>query len=313
MDIRSYIKPVPSTVLYSRHDPNDIRFGDVVYCDYADYSKSSVVLIGCPQDIGTERNKGRTGSRFAPLEIRRYLYRYPISDDHQNLSLLDLGDVVIQDSLEETHDILFRLVRQFIQDGKLVIVLGGGNDISYPDCAAVASELDSVLVFNIDRHLDVRADQERNSGTPYRQLLEEHHIEPHHFHEFGINTYANSKIYMKYVEDKGGHIHPLGDVRGRIGTVINDILKNSKVDGIFWGLDVDVVRSMEAPGVSDPSPMGLTAREICEIADIAARDPRTRLIEITEVNPEYDIDGMTCRLAANIIVRALVRENSQSE
>ena len=54
--------------------------------------------------------------------------------------------------------------------------------------------------------------------------------------------------------------------------------------------------------------MGLTAREVCEIADVAASDPRTRIIEITEVNPDYDRDGITSKLAANIIVRALARE-----
>ncbi|MCP4706178.1 MAG: formimidoylglutamase [candidate division Zixibacteria bacterium] len=313
MDFSEFITPISEEVFYSRHDPNDIRLGDRVYREFADYSKSSVVLLGCPQDIGIKRNKGRTGSRFAPFEIRKYLYRYPLSIDHQHLRLIDLGDVKIQDSLEDTHEILYKLVRQFIQDGKLVIVLGGGNDISYPDCAALSSDVNPILVFNIDRHLDVRADQIRNSGTPYRQLLEEKLIEPDLFHEFGINSYANSETYIKYIENIGSHIHTLGDVRNQINKIISDILKNSDVEGIFWGFDIDVVRAIEAPGVSDPGPMGITAREICEIADFAARDPRTRLIEITEVNPEYDIDGITCKLAANIIVRALVRENSYQD
>ena len=53
--------------------------------------------------------------------------------------------------------------------------------------------------------------------------------------------------------------------------------------------------------------MGLTAKEICEIADVAARDPRTRVVEVSEVNPTYDRDGITCKLAANVIMRALAR------
>jgi arginase family enzyme len=59
--------------------------------------------------------------------------------------------------------------------------------------------------------------------------------------------------------------------------------------------------------------MGLTAREVCEIADVAASDPRTRIIEITEVNPEYDQDGITSKLAANIIVRALANQRNVTE
>lgn len=75
----------------------------------------------------------------------------------------------------------------------------------------------------------------------------------------------------------------------------------------FFGFDLDVVRAVEAPGMSDPSPMGLTAREVCEIADMAAADPRTRIIEVTDVNPDYDQDGITCKLAANIVMRAPAR------
>ena len=36
---------------------------------------------------------------------------------------------------------------------------------------------------------------------------------------------------------------------------------------------MDVVAAAEAPGVSDPSPMGLTAKEVCEIADVGGARP----------------------------------------
>jgi formiminoglutamase len=164
------------------------------------------------------------------------------------------------------------------------------------------------LVFNIDRHLDVRADAIRNSGTSYRQLLEEKAMQPSMFHEVGINSYANSTHYLKYVQERGAHVHFLGDVRDAgVGATVGSIVSASPADSIFFGFDLDVVHAAEAPGVSDPSPMGLTAREVCEIADVAARDPRTRVIEISEVNPEYDRDGITSKLAANIIVRALAK------
>ncbi len=117
----------------------------------------------------------------------------------------------------------------------------------------MSAETERPLVFNIDRHLDVRADTPRNSGTPDRQLLEEGVIQPGLFHEFGTNSFANSPRYLECVK-------------------------------------------------------GIGAREVCEIADVAASDPRTRIIEITEVCPEFDRDRLTSKLAANIIVRALAKE-----
>jgi len=303
-----YIDPPDRTLFFTRDDPNDIRLGDVVKYNFSEYDIANEVIIGCPQDEGVIRNKGRRGARLAPAEIRRSLYRYPVSESHAHLKLFDLGDIKIKNSLEETHDILFSIVRQIIKDGKKVIVLGGGNDISYPDCSALSSEMERILVFNIDRHLDVRADRQRNSGTPYRQLLDEKVILPELFHEVGINSFANSPKYIKYVESLGCHIHYLGQLRkDGVAETIRSTVKSANADAIFWGFDLDVVRAVEAPGVSDPNPMGLTATQVCEIADVAAEDPRTRIIEITEVNPKYDLNGITSRLAANIIIRALSR------
>ncbi|MBZ5588346.1 MAG: formimidoylglutamase [Acidobacteriia bacterium] len=308
MEIWKHLSPVSKELLYSRRDPNDLRFGDVVFSDPETYPHANVVVVGCPQDEGVRRNGGRTGARRAPSEIRRALYRYAVSEAHQDLRMLDAGNVRIRARLEDTHDALCNVVRQFVRDGKRVVVLGGGNDISYPDCSALAAEFANVLVFNIDRHLDVRADTPRNSGTAYRQLLEEGRIRPGLFHEVGINSFANSMTYRQYVQRTGAHIHYLGELRDSgVGARLHEIVGSAQADAIFWGFDLDVVHAAEAPGVSDPGPMGLTAREVCEIADVAASDPRTRVIEVTEVNPRHDIGAITSKLAANIIVRALAK------
>lgn len=300
------LAPADPDLFYARNDPNDPRMGEAAARGPEGYGGADVVLLGCPQDEGVRRNKGRPGAAAAPACIRRALYRYPISRAHAGLRLADLGDVPLLGTLEATHEALRAVVGRCLRDGKKVVVLGGGNDISYPDCSALAREAGAVLAFNIDRHLDLRADAVRNSGTPYRQLLEEGFLAPGSFHEVGINSFANSLAYMEYAAAKGVGVHQLAELRERgPGPLVAALAASSQARAIFWGFDMDVVRAAEAPGVSDPSPMGLTAKDVCEIADVAATDPRTRVIEISEVNPEYDRDGVTCKLAANILMRAL--------
>lgn len=305
--------PVAPELFYSRGDTNDPRLGDRVGKGLGAYAQARVVLIGCPQDEGVRRNRGRVGAAQAPAGIRKAFYRYPVSEAHEHMQLVDLGDLPLQVTLEETHDALHELVRHCLRDGLKVVVLGGGNDLSYPDCSALAREVPDLLAFNLDRHLDVRADTLRNSGTPYRQLLEEGFLKPESFHEVGINTFANAQPYLHYVKALGVGVHELAELRAAgAGATVQAIVDRSSAQGIFFGFDMDVVRAAEAPGVSDPSPMGLTAKEICAIADVAARDPRTRIVEITETNPVYDRDGITCKLAANILIRALAEDNGVS-
>ena len=311
MEIWDRLSAVDERLLYSRRDPNDPRLGDVVMHARADYPAAEVVVVGCPQDEGVRRNRGRAGAARAPAEIRAALYRYTVSEAHKHLRLFDAGNVKLGETLEETHETLHEVVRQLLTDGKRVVVLGGGNDVSYPDCSALAKVAGRVLAFNVDRHLDVRTDTPRNSGTPYRQLLEEGWIEGSLLHEVGINSFANSASYLRWAEERGVHVHLLADLRrGGVGATVRRIAASSDTDAIFFGFDLDVVHAAEAPGVSDPSPMGLTAVEVCEIADVAAANPRARLIEITEVCPDCDVGGITSRLAANLLVRALARERT---
>jgi formimidoylglutamase len=300
--------PADPGLFYQRDDPNDPRLGERVLRGPECLDRADVAVLGCPQDEGVRRNRGRAGAARAPGEIRRALYRYPVSAGHGGLRLVDLGDVPPGPTLEETHAVLHEAVRFCLRRGLKLVVLGGGNDISYPDCSALAMEVPSVLAFNIDRHLDVRADPVRNSGTPYRQLLVEGFLRPGSFHEVGINTFANSQAYLQWVEGLGVGVHQLAELRLRgVGATVQALAEASDAEAIFFGFDLDAVHAAEAPGVSDPGPMGLTAKEVCEIADVAARDPRTSIIEVSEVNPDYDRDGITAKLAANIVMRALAR------
>jgi len=292
-------------LFYSRNDVNDVRLGETVQRRREHFSSCPVVILGCPQDEGVARNGGRVGAKAAPTEIRRALYRLPSPSNP--IRLFDLGDLVLRPTLEETHDAQTELVRQLLKEGKTVLSLGGGNDVAYPDCKAVALEFGRVGAFNIDAHLDVRADARANSGTPYRQLLEEKLLAPERFHEIGIQPLLNSPRYLEYVRERGVSVTPLAEVQTRgVDDVLHGPLSATAVQALFWGFDLDSVRAADAPGVSAPSPAGLSAEQICRIGAIAGGDSRTRLIEISEVNPTYDVDGRTAKLAALILMNALV-------
>jgi formiminoglutamase len=288
------IRPDES-LFYKREDPNDLRLGDIVASSTQDFKSSEIVLLGLPQDEGVRRNRGRVGAKDAPDAIRRCLYKLVAKE---GLKLFDLGNTVIEDTLEATHNTHREVVRRVLANGKRLVVLGGGNDTSYPDCSALAMETEGdILAFNIDAHFDVRADAIRNSGTPYRQLLEEGHILPENFYEVAYQHFANSSNSINYLAERGVWAYDLSQIRSiGIRSLLMRLLQRG--DAIFWGLDMDVVRAADAPGVSAINPIGLTGSEFCEVARVAGADPRTGIFEITEVNPTYDIDERTCRLAA---------------
>ena len=75
--------------------------------------------------------------------------------------------------------------------------------------------------------------------------------------------------------------------------LLKNILSKNKSDVIFWGFDMDSVRESDAPGVSSPCPVGFTAEDALSIAGAAGKESRTKIFEISEVNPAHDINGRT--------------------
>ncbi len=291
-----------SRLFFKSHDPNDPRLGGVVFSEEKDYPSSHFVILGCPEDEGVKRNRGRPGARKSPSEIRRFFYRLTYNPTLRQLKIFDLGDIRVGKTLEETHEKLRQVVRKILEDGKIAIVLGGGNDISYPDCAALAEVKKNILVFNIDKHFDVRALSPRNSGTAYRQLLESSLIDPHKFYEMGSESFSNSPVYRDYLEKKGARIYELDQMREKgIESLFRKIISEDEFEAVFWGFDLDAVRESDAPGVSASCPTGLTAKEAIDICRTAGEVTEAGVLEFTEVNPELDIDGRTSKLTAILI------------
>lgn len=294
-----------SDLFFSRGDKNDPRLGEVVCREEKDYQSAEIVILGCPQDEGVRRNNGREGAAMAPTAIREQFYK--LTTFNIRKKLFDLGDVKIGGSLEETHETQIAIVSQVLRDGKRLIVLGGGNDISYPDGVAMADVFgpDWWIGINVDSHLDVRIAEQRNSGTPYRQLLEEGHLLPKYFYEVAYQTHFCSPVYYEYIRSLGVNRISLEMLRSRDQAdeeikeqIRKRFIGQSSSLNTFFGFDMDAVRSSDAPGTSAPSPLGLRAGEFITLVKYAASLANTKMIEFSEVNPKFDADNRTTKLVA---------------
>src|SRR5687767_1620839 len=103
-------------LFFTRNDTNDPRLGEIVTTDQKDYSAADIVILGCPQDEGVRRNNGRPGAAGAPAAIREQFYK--LTPFNIKKRILDLGDVQMGETLEETHDTLRAVATEVLRDGK---------------------------------------------------------------------------------------------------------------------------------------------------------------------------------------------------
>lgn len=305
-ELKSLLNPVSKKLLsLQSHDSNDHWLVQETGFDDDDYTDTTHVIVGCPQDEGVRRNNGRRGAAEAPQGIRTNLYRLQTSR-HSGIKLFDAGDISETDSLEEAHDALTTVVSQFLNDGKKVVVLGGGNDISYADVRALAGWEKDISAINIDAHLDLRITEQMTSGTPYRKLIEEGYLKAGNFYEFGIRPESNASFYLEDAEKLGVHLFRLQQlIEQGVTESFQKILDKIDQRPLFLGLDMDCIQAAEAPGVSASSPIGFSGREVMQLIRLARQKENLRLFEITEVNPKFDIDNRTVKLAAQLVYRFL--------
>ncbi len=305
----NFIDPPDDSLFYKRSEIGDKRFGEIVGSKRETFDdRWKVVILGFPYDEGAARNRGRAGASLAPTEIRKAFYKLTTTKDialaDVELPIFDAGNVKSSLKLEEALKLLQEAVAEILKAGRIPVVLGGSNDLSYADFHACHDVFGRCGAINIDSHLDVR-DYSRgiNSGTPYRMLLDEKILRGKDFVEYGTQDFSNSREHLAFIKDNGATIFSLADIHSRSGPVPFEEVYNVAGESsshVYVSFDMDAVRSPDAPGVSAPTPTGLSAEELLACSFSAGAETRTAMIDICEVNPTFDIDGRTAKLAAMV-------------
>jgi formiminoglutamase len=310
LDWTTHIEPLPRReILLVR--PDDPRLGEVIVPwrgDTSDIRLGRPVLLGFPQDEGVRRNQGRPGAAEAPREIRHWLYRLCPADAVTGTSLtvlppLDLGNVRIRGSLEESQTALAEVVAALLTAGAVPIILGGGHETALGSYLGYVRAIRPVGLVNLDAHLDLRPrlGELGHSGSPFRQALE-HPAAPlpgDHYVCLGAQPFAVSRAHVDYAVQKGCVIHWCEAVRGRLEEHFERERQRLAADGsVHLSLDADVVHLAEVPGVSAPNADGLAGHEVLRCVRRAGASPTVAGFEVVEVNPRHDPDGRSSRWAA---------------
>lgn len=268
-----------------------------------------IVLMGHPDDQGVSLNNGRPGSAQAPQMIRGQLFKlspgqgplpplYDIGDSRSNSTSLAKRQTEIMDHLMELYSFEPR-----------VICLGGGHDHAYVDVGAwLKSHIQSTkqapkkyrpLVVNIDAHLDMRPlINGPTSGTPFYQLLEEFNGE-FDLLAVGIQSFSSSQQHLAYAKSKKAKVKMFLDCVGKLDKIFQ--VEAKKKRSVFISVDIDCFSASYAPGCSAPTTIGLDAAEFLVAMSRFVKKIDASGFGIYEVNPKFDLDNRTTRLAAQLI------------
>ncbi len=275
---------------------------------------NAVVFLGFCCDEGVRRNQGRRGAKEAPAVLRKVLANLPVHFS-EHITLQDAGDIhCIGDHMKEAQFALCDAVSHIIQAGGFPIVLGGGHEVTYGHYLGLQQAVgaEKIGFINIDAHLDIRCtvEGEGNSGTGFYQIAKDSEAQNIDFNylAIGIQEISNTQALFNYAAQKDVSIVYAEDIHvNKVKHIKAIIIAFSKlVDHIYLTIDMDAFAAPYAPGVSALAFNGIVPDEsFFDILTTIAQLPNLRTMDIAELNPSYDVDQRTARLAASFIFRLL--------
>lgn len=269
-------------------------------------SRGGVTLIGFAVDEGVRRNAGRTGAAAGPRALRGALAGLPVLDEP---AIWDAGDVGCDGSaLEAAQDVLADRVAATIAGASLPLVLGGGHEVawgSFQGIVRARPDLERILVVNFDAHFDLRQASQANSGTPFRQIGEwcRQQGRPFGYHVLGISRFANTRALFDRAAALGVHYVLDEALQGETGVaaaqarLLHDL---DRCQAVYLTVCLDVLPGGQAPGVSAPAPLGVPLATVLTLMRPVLASGKLVAADIAELNPGFDRDGLTARVAARI-------------
>ncbi|WP_198673814.1 formimidoylglutamase [Chitinophaga alhagiae] len=271
--------------------------------------RKGIAFLGFACDEGVRRNKGRTGAAAGPLALRRACASFPVHFGAH--ALVDAGDVVCTDGqLEAAQEVLSATVQHILQAGYLPVLFGGGHEIAYAHERGIRrhSGAQQPGIVNFDAHFDLREPDAAGpgSGTGFWQIAQERAQagQPFHYLALGIQQNSNTPRLFQAAETLGVQYLPASLFQLKyqerlIGAIQAFIRQN---DNIYLTTCLDVFAAAYAPGVSAPAYNGLIPDALfLDCFRTVLRSGKLAGADIAELNPAFDADQRTAKLAASLV------------
>ncbi len=258
-----------------------------------DISGFDIAIVGVPDG----RDTMNSGTSSSPDAIRNSLYqlsRFPV-----RIKIIDLGNLMIKDSMADTYfglrDVLIELISRDIQ----IVILGGGQSLTWSTYLAFRHFKQKLNLVTIDAKIDA-GDYPVDcfSETFMSKIIGLQKEEQILFdytnigHQAHLNDY---KVLEKMAAMNLGLLR-LGAIRSQY-----DLIESVLRDAHMISVDMGVVKHSDCPANFRTSPNGLSGDEICQIARYAGTSESARCFGIFELNTFYDQQQQSANLAAQMI------------
>jgi arginase family enzyme len=241
----------------------------------------------------------------APELLRKTLKRIGRYDVEIGRALFtpirDRGDIALAGlSIEDATGPIRDAVAASVEDHALTLLAGGNNAVTRPAVLALGEPLARVGLVTLDAHFDMReTDQGLSNGNPVRALMEDG-LPGANIAQIGLASFANTAKMHRDALAAGNRVISIEEVQrdGIRTTTELAIAHLAACDHIVVDCDIDVIDRAQMPGAPGARPGGMHVSDFFWAVRRLARDPRVRIIDLTEWDPSLDPSDLSALTAA---------------
>lgn len=292
MDISYFFSPLSTDIVPKKftldHD-NISDCTDMHITAFPNWSVADIVIMGCDEDRGARNLRG---AALATQLIRQKLYGLAIPK--RGLKIADLGNLIKKDTVREYYDGIALAMGELLKAGKIVILIGGTQDITYGQYMAYGELGRNVEYVHIDSRLDVFDSDFGINNESYNHKIFIH--SPNYLFNF-TNLGFQSYFVPESERERLANLHFQGIRLGQLREDLKEAepaLRNADLVSV----DMGSIRSADSPGSGAPSPAGFTTEEICQLMRYSGMSNRVSSLSLSEVVPLKDFNEQSSVLAA---------------
>jgi len=262
------------------------------YNDSTNITDYNIAIIGVGEDRNAFQNKGCAS---APNEVRKYLYR--LTSLNKSLPIIDLGNLKIGATTEDTYFALSNILEELIKKNIIPIVIGGSQDLTYANFLAYKDLEQTVNLVTVDSRFNLgEANEKINSNNFLTKIILHQPNFLFNYSNIGYQSYFTDKSEIDLAEKLFFDTYRLGQVQQNIEEV-EPIVRNADI----VSFDISALRQSEAPGNNNASPNGFYGEQACQISRYAGLSDKLTSIGFYEINPELDVNAQTSHSVAQMI------------
>lgn len=292
-------------------------FHDFPICLDLDALDADIAIIGIPYGAAYSMDEVSNDQVNAPTHIRRYCeralrgldrYDFDIGGtllDGRPIKVVDCGDILGDPNDPAAHRRRAEAaIRKILAAGALPIALGGDHGIPIPVFRAYEGRGPITLV-QVDAHIDWRDHMNgvrEGLSSPIRRASEMGHFDK--IFQIGLRA-AGSARPEEYAAAKAWGAVLIPDIE--LQSVGMEAVLTRIPDGgrYYLTIDADGMDPTIMPAVAGPAPGGVTYPQIRTLIHGLVRKGRVVGMDIVEITPKRDVNGITAITAGRIIVNLI--------